>query len=369
MHPQTSSQHTLTSTNGCSATKSTFRNNFLRSIILCQTFLIFFRSGNSTFPYLQSNPCWHDDFTTIAEISNGHKQPAILTVDDSTVDDSISCGTSDFCTDNSSFLTGSSKSHTSSISLSSTSGDDLQTPSSIAIQKIKPYHVGKSTKRKHSMISLDQNLETAISTKQPLSVEEINGICQNVLTGIMNKVNQGDATALKELLVAHCDPSIETTFMYKNASETCPYSQSTHIEIHGASAIALFCETILVAIPDTRMTTQETHCRAQNSGIVVLSSRYAFTGTKTLSLITDQCNCIIKSAANDYHPDYIRAYHHKTRHDNKGRMDSPYHEGRLIVGAKPQPQSLKLFGAIQMTMNPYTGLITKLHVTHSHKKR
>ncbi len=327
--------------------------------------LLFIRSDNSnSFQFLTSIASC-DDFTTIP-ISRGQNQPSIPTLDDSTVDDSISCGTSEFFTDSSSFLTGSSKSHTSSISLSSTSGEDLQHVSASTIPNVKCHRVGLSTKRKHSMISLDLNLETA---KPPLSAEGMNGLCQSALTGIMNNVNQGDATALKELLLAHCDPSIETIFMYKNASETCPYSQSSHIEVYGSSAIALFCETILVAIPDTRMTTQEIHCRAQNSGIVVLSARYAFTGTKTLSLISDQCNCIIKSAANDHHPDYIRAYHHKTRHESKGHLDAPFHEGRLIVGAKPQPQSLKLFGAIQMTMNPFTGLITKLHVTHSHKKR
>ncbi len=199
------------------------------------------------------------------------------------------------------------------------------------------------------------------------------------LNNMVGYVNQGRASALKNLLLNHCAPDVELTLKYKS-SNACPYSHSTFVEVCGPHAVALFCESYLVAIPDTRMSIQETKSKVLASGLLTLNCRYAFTGTKTLSLSTDKCNSLVvsdmsKLLANKA-GDNILVYaiegenrHKIIRNSHNGKKDDGNVQDRLIVGAMAQPQILKLFGAVYMTLNPATGQITKLLMTHSHKKR
>lgn len=274
------------------------------------------------------------------------------------------------------FSSGSSKSHCfgdkslSAFISNSTSNDshNYSLPSIPTINLPK-----RCKKRKHTDLS-DQVKPTSSKQPTPSNFPPFNDVTspQKLIASLMTEVNKGDASALKALILTNCDQSVEFTLQYKNGSEPCPYSKSTLTEVHGVQAFALFCENLLVAIPDTRMITQEMSCRFQaNNGCIVSTCRYAFTGTKTLSLISDEHNCMIKSAENDHHSDYICAYHNTANSNIHGKIHQStlFHEGRLIVGVNTHPQSLRLFGTFQLTINPLTGLISKVYITHSHKKR
>lgn len=206
-----------------------------------------------------------------------------------------------------------------------------------------------------------------IATKE--TEEDFSKICLEILHQFVATVNMGDACAIQDLLITHCSADSELTIKYKS-TDTCPYSGCNFMEVCGSHAISVFFENCLVAIPDSRMVIQETKSKYLGSGLLTLSCRYAFKGTKTLKLACDRDNCLILTAMDKLLGDKIVV--HCIEGENRKIIttgENTYPLDRMILGTMDKPFPLKLFGAAHITFDPSTSDIVKIMVTHSHRKR
>ncbi len=196
---------------------------------------------------------------------------------------------------------------------------------------------------------------------------------RSVVHDLMNVVNLGDASAIKALLIRHCSVDAELTIKYKSIDK-CPYSSCNFLEVCGSHAIAIFFENCLVAIPDSRINSQPLKLKVSVAGLVIITCNFAFTGTKTLVLACDRSNSLIESSIDRSSTNTAGAkvlIQAIGENRNKLITDNPSFPSidRMIVGSLQQSVSLKLFGVVQITFHPTSGLIMKIIITHSYRKR
>jgi hypothetical protein len=196
---------------------------------------------------------------------------------------------------------------------------------------------------------------------------------KSVISKIVETVNLGDAKALGALVANSCSTDVELTIKYK-CQDVCPYSICTFVEVIGSHAVSGFLENCIVAIPDSRISIQESKTKVSIAGLATIGCRYAFVGTKTLLLACDgNSSNIVTSATEKYHIAGDRIITTAIEGENRDKLAVDQVEfpsqNRVIVGAMEKPCLLKLFGSLLVTFNPVSGLIEKIVITHGHKKR